>query len=90
MTYFKLDRFSGIAPGVSPRLLAEQFGQIAEDIDFESGALKPITGDSASVHTLQSTTKNSIYYYREASWLRVGPKTTCTCSGRPDTGGQPR
>ena len=59
MTYFKLDRFSGIAPGVSPRLLAEQFGQIAEDIDFESGALKPITGDSASVHTLQSTVRSS-------------------------------
>ena len=69
MTYFKLDRFSGIAPGVSPRLLAEQFGQIAEDIDFESGALKPITGDSASVHTLQDGSKQSIYYYREASWL---------------------
>lgn len=69
MTYFKLDRFSGIAPGVSPRLLAEQFGQIAENIDFESGAIKPTLTDSASVHTLQSGAKQSIYYYREASWL---------------------
>ena len=83
MTYFKLDRFSGIAPGVSPRLLAEQFGQIAEDIDFESGALKPITGDSASVHTLQDGSKQSIYYYREASWLRVCPRL-CTCSKKPE------
>jgi len=69
MTYFKLERFSGIAPGVSPRLLAEQFGQISENIDFESGAIKPITTDSASVHTLQDGSKQSIYYYREASWL---------------------
>lgn len=69
MTYFKLDRFSGIAPGVSPRLLAEQFGQISENIDFESGAIKPTLTDSASVHTLQSGAKQSIYYYREASWL---------------------
>jgi len=69
MTYFKLDRFSGIAPGVSPRLLAEQFGQISENIDFASGAIEPITTDSASVQTLQSGSKKSIYYYREASWL---------------------
>ena len=27
MAYFKRDTFSGIAPGVSPRLLAEQFAQ---------------------------------------------------------------
>ena len=69
MTYFKLDRFSGIAPGVSPRLLAEQFGQISGNIDFASGAIEPITTDSASVQTLQSGSKKSIYYYREASWL---------------------
>jgi len=69
MTYFKLDRFSGIAPGVSPRLLAEQFGQISENIDFASGAIEPITTDSASVQTLKSGSKKSIYYYREASWL---------------------
>lgn len=69
MTYFKLDRFSGIAPGVSPRLLAEQFAQTSENIDFESGAIKPTLTDSASVHTLQSGAKQSIYYYREASWL---------------------
>ena len=69
MTYFKLDRFSGIAPAISSRLIPDQFGQIAEDIDFESGALKPITGDSASIHSLQDGSKQSIYYYREASWL---------------------
>ena len=69
MTYFKLDRFSGIAPGVSPRLLAEQFGQISENIDFASGAIEPITTDSASIQTLQSGSKKSIYYYRDASWL---------------------
>lgn len=68
MAYFKLDRFSGIAPGVSPRLLAEQFAQTAINIDFESGRLAPVTSNS-TVFTLQSGNRSSIYYYRDASWL---------------------
>jgi len=68
MAYFKRDRFSGIAPGVSPRLLAEQFGQIAENIDFESGRLVSLSEDS-DVYTLQSTLRRSIYFYRDTSWL---------------------
>ena len=70
MTYFQARSLFGHCSARSlPRLFPDQFGQIAEDIDFESGALKPITGDSASVHTLQDGSKQSIYYYREASWL---------------------
>lgn len=68
MAYFKRDRFSGIAPGVSPRLLAEQFGQTAENIDFESGRIQPIATDSNSF-TLQNSTRQSIFYYRDTNWL---------------------
>ena len=68
MAYFKRDRFSGIAPGVSPRLLADQFGQISENIDFESGRLVSTTNDSDTL-TLQNTARRSIYYYRDTSWL---------------------
>tara|TARA_R100001460_G_C3554464_1_gene175391 strand:- start:629 stop:2347 length:1719 start_codon:yes stop_codon:yes gene_type:complete len=68
MTYFKRDRFSGIAPGVAPRLLAEQFGQTAENIDFESGRLVP-TKDNVDEYTLQSSARRSIYYYRDTNWL---------------------
>ena len=68
MTYFKLERFSGIAPGVSPRLLADQFGQVSENIDFESGRLVP-TKANADAYTLQNGARRSIYYYRDTNWL---------------------
>ena len=68
MVYFKRDRFAGIAPGVSSRLLAEQFGQIAENLDFESGRLLATTED-VDAYTLQNTARRSIYYYRDTSWL---------------------
>ena len=72
MAYFKLDRFSGIAPGVSPRLLAEQFGQIAENIDFESGRLVSTKAD-IDEFTLASAVRRSIYKYEYGSssvWLQ--------------------
>lgn len=74
MAYFKRDRFSGIAPGVAPNLLAEQFGQIAENIDFESGSLAPIKKEGAVVHTFTSSgaAKQSFYYYENSGtnrWL---------------------
>ena len=68
MAYFKRDRFSGIAPGVSPRLLAEQFGQIAENVDLESGRLVA-TKTNSDVYTLQNTQRRSIYLYRDETWL---------------------
>lgn len=68
MAYFKRDRFSGTAPGVAPRLLADQFGQIAENVDLESGRLVSIKEDS-EVYTLQGGARRSIYYYRDTSWL---------------------
>ena len=68
MTYFKNTRFSGIAPGVAPRLLADEFGQIAQNIDFESGRLVPTKQDS-DTHTLQNGARRSIYFYRDTNWL---------------------
>lgn len=68
MAYFKRDRFSGIAPAISPRLIADQFAQVAENVDFESGRLVPTTDDSA-VFTLQNAIRRSIYYYRDTNWL---------------------
>jgi hypothetical protein len=73
MAYFKRDRFAGIAPGVSPRLLADQFGQIAENIDFESGRLVSTKTD-ADEFTLADSTQRSIYKYEYGSsssvWLQ--------------------
>ncbi len=68
MVYFKRDRFSGIAPAVTARLLNEKFGQIAENIDFESGRLAATNAD-VDAYTLQNTGRRSIYYYRDTSWL---------------------
>jgi len=68
VSYFRLDTFSGIAPAISPRLLADQFGQIAENIDFISGRLSPTT-DDVDVFTLQSGVRRSIYFYRDTNWL---------------------
>ena len=69
MAYFKRDRFSGIAPGVSPRLLADQFAQTAENVDFEAGRLTPVTSDS-DAFTLTNTARRSIFYYRDTNWLQ--------------------
>lgn len=64
MAYFKRTRFSGIAPAISPRLLGDQFGQIAENIDFERGNLKPVKVNGESVWNLSTnSSKYSIYYY---------------------------
>jgi len=78
MAYFKINRFKGIAPAVSPRLLAEGIGQTAENVDLESGRLVPILdnldgfSNTTSVPTsidLDSGTKNSIFVYNKERWL---------------------
>ena len=62
MTYYKLTRFSGIAPAVSSRLLGEQFAQTSQNIDFEAGRITPITEETTTT-TLTASTRGSIYYY---------------------------
>lgn len=64
----KLTKFGGTAPGVSPRLLADQFGQVAENVDLISGVLTPIMGD-LDVYTLQTSTRRSIALYDNQYWL---------------------
>jgi hypothetical protein len=68
MAYFKRDRFSGIAPGVAPNLLAEQFGQQAKNIDFESGSIVPIKTEGSAVYTFTNNgaQKQSFYYYENS------------------------
>lgn len=81
MTYFRRDKFSGLSPAVAPRLLADQFGQSAQNIDFESGSIVPIKVDltitsnlgSSASGTLNGTTRNSIFLYNHTDgndyWL---------------------
>ena len=67
MAYFKIINFSGIAPQVSPRLLAEDMAQTAIDVNLESGRLVPVTDNSTStINSSQAptaSTRTSIYKY---------------------------
>lgn len=73
MAYFKRNRFTGIAPGVAPRLLGEEFAQTAENIDFESGKLAAIESDSTVYSNSGLASMNSVYYYEYSTsshkWL---------------------
>ena len=71
MAYFKLITFGGIAPQVSPRLLADTLAQTAEDVILDSGRLTPIR-DNTNDYTLDTAGQNSIYKYRTGGneyWL---------------------
>ena len=76
MPYFKRTRFSGIAPAVSPKLLGDQFGTKAYNLDFERGNLKPMLENGGSVYSLRKLQgfTRSIYYYETPSpdeyWLQ--------------------
>lgn len=65
---FKLEKFSGIAPALSARLLNDQFAQIAQNVDFESGTVTPIAVD-LDVFTLYNGARQSIFYYNDSNWL---------------------
>ena len=80
MAYFKRDRFGGIAPGVAPRLLAESFGQVAENVDVESGRLVALKNDvNVNINTtlnnnahqgkLDTFSKKSLYFYKDTFFL---------------------
>ena len=62
MAYFKLITFGGLAPQVSPRLLADTLAQTAEDVILDSGRLVPIRNNTDD-YTLSATGQNSIYKY---------------------------
>jgi len=46
MAYFKLITFNGIAPQVAPRLLANELGQEAKDVNLDAGVLTPVKDNS--------------------------------------------
>ena len=60
--YYKLITFKGIAPQISPRLLADTIAQTAQDVVLDSGRLVPITDNSTTV-TLNAAGRTSIYKY---------------------------
>jgi len=62
VAYFKLITFGGIAPQVSPRLLADTLAQTAEDVILDSGRLVPLRNNTDS-YTLDTSGQNSIYKY---------------------------
>lgn len=77
MAYFKLNTFGGLAPRVSPRLLAENLAQTATDVNLDSGRLVPVTDNSTvnpsnGVTTLSTTTRQSIFKYTDSPerWLQ--------------------
>lgn len=77
MAYFKIISFAGMAPQVSPRLLADDIAQTAKDVNLESSRLVPITDNSTStINSSQAPTASSrttIYKYEEddgsETWL---------------------
>tara|TARA_Y100000361_G_scaffold114854_1_gene105441 strand:+ start:3646 stop:5703 length:2058 start_codon:yes stop_codon:yes gene_type:complete len=71
MAYFKLITFGGLAPQISPRLLADNLAQTAEDVILDSGRLTPIRNNTND-YTLDTAGQNSIYKYRTGGneyWL---------------------
>jgi hypothetical protein len=71
MAYFKLITFGGIAPQVSPRLLQDQIGQTATNVNLDSGKLAPIYGYS-NANDLTNASQDSIYKYTDSPerWLQ--------------------
>lgn len=62
MVYFKRNKFAGIAPAVAPKLLADQFGQIAADVDLSSGKILGSKTNANTTFSMESDTR-SVYRY---------------------------
>jgi len=62
MVYFKRNKFAGIAPAVAPKLLADQFGQIAADVDLSSGKILGSKTNADTTFSMESDTR-SVYRY---------------------------
>lgn len=63
---FKLELFRGIAPKFAPQLLPDNAAQTASGCKFDSGALRPYKGLSASVATVDINAK-TIYLYNRST-----------------------
>ena len=61
--YFKLITFNGIAPKIEPRLLKDEIGVTAENVNLDPGNLTPLHANSSGV-TLNASTITSYYQYK--------------------------
>ena len=61
--YFKLITFNGIAPKIEPRLLKNEVGVTAENVNLDPGNLTPLHANSSGV-TLNASTITSYYQYK--------------------------
>ena len=52
MAAFKITSFAGIAPKLSARLLANDVGQEAKDVNLDAGVLTPVK-DNSNVQQIQ-------------------------------------
>ena len=62
MAVFRIEKFAGVAPAKSPKLLNNGIGQESRNISFKSGRFEPLKDDS-SVASTSSGLINSIHYY---------------------------
>ena len=70
--YFKLSIF--YASGVDDRRLADQFGTVSENIDFESGALVPTKNNSDETN-FSNSNRRSVFVMKRQVALTIGCKT---------------
>ena len=71
MATIKLSTFGGVAPRVSPRLLAETSAQVATDVNLEEGNLVPITQNTDQL-TLSNSSRQGVFKYTDSPgrWLQ--------------------
>lgn len=68
MTVEIRDQFAGIAPAISPRKLPEPAAQVATNVTFDGGKLKPLQG--ILEETILALNAQSIFYRNETDgWL---------------------
>ena len=75
MAYFKLNKFAGMAPAISPRLVPEQFGQLVKNASVEAGNLQGRPEHNAGIYgDIDDSQRRSIYLYYKANgtgeWLQ--------------------
>ena len=71
MAFIKLNTFGGIAPKVSPRLIADQLATVATDVNLESGRIVPVKQNSDHL-TLSNSSRQSVFKYTDnpERWLQ--------------------
>lgn len=63
MAYFKQVLFGGIAPAVDPTILADGYGQVAENVELVSGKIEPAPQDQPVSSSLKTNTISTVFNY---------------------------